>query len=220
MRARNLKPGFFENEILGEADPLVCLLFAGLWGLADREGRLADLPMRIRGALFRYRDIPSSKVDQMLAWLDEQGFIQRYSTTEPETKGYIQVLEFLKHQRPHSKEKPSEIPPPINVKHLPKSASMSHQARPSTDLGKESPDLGHVQHALTPDSGLLTTSSLNPDSPLTAVRTQNGAPPGGGGPSSPGQRKTFEEQEAAAKAKGLDIWALKGEPGYCGDVEL
>ena len=46
-RARNIKPGFFANENLAECDPLARLLFAGLWCLADREGRLEDRPKRI-----------------------------------------------------------------------------------------------------------------------------------------------------------------------------
>ena len=33
-RARNIKPGFFDNEILGELPALTRLLFIGLWCLA------------------------------------------------------------------------------------------------------------------------------------------------------------------------------------------
>ena len=46
-RARILKPGFFANELLAEIHPYGRLLFAGLWTLADREGRLEDRPKRI-----------------------------------------------------------------------------------------------------------------------------------------------------------------------------
>ena len=41
-RARNIKPGFFKNEDLAECSPWARLCFAGLWTLADREGRLED----------------------------------------------------------------------------------------------------------------------------------------------------------------------------------
>ena len=44
MRARNLKPSIFKNELLAVADPLYTLVFEGLWCLADREGRLEDRP--------------------------------------------------------------------------------------------------------------------------------------------------------------------------------
>src|SRR5690625_577204 len=55
MRARNIKPGLFKNEILGEADPIYSLLFIGLWTLADKEGRLENRPKRIRAELFPSR---------------------------------------------------------------------------------------------------------------------------------------------------------------------
>ncbi len=43
-RARNIKPGFFDNEILGELPALTRLLFIGLWCLADREGVYRTAP--------------------------------------------------------------------------------------------------------------------------------------------------------------------------------
>jgi len=46
MRSRNIKPGFFMNELLPEIELLGRLLFIGLWLLADREGRLEDRPLQ------------------------------------------------------------------------------------------------------------------------------------------------------------------------------
>jgi len=104
-RARNIKPALFKNEVLGVADPLYTLLFEGLWLLADREGRLEDRPLRIKAEVFPYRD--SAKIDEMLSWLDKNGFIVRYQVGEGR---YIEVLNFNKHQNPHKNEAPSEIP--------------------------------------------------------------------------------------------------------------
>src|SRR5262245_4448792 len=56
-RARLLKPGFFTNEDLVELPPAARLLFAGLWTLADREGRLEDRPKRIKLAVLPYDDV-------------------------------------------------------------------------------------------------------------------------------------------------------------------
>ena len=95
-RARNIKPGFFKNEILGVADPLYSLLFEGLWVLADRSGRLEDRPLRIKGEVFPYRE--GLNVDAMLTWLESNGFIRRYTA---QGKKCILVLEFVKHQNPH-----------------------------------------------------------------------------------------------------------------------
>lgn len=47
-RSRNIKPGFFTNEVLADMPALVRLLFAGLWTIADRDGRLEDRARRLR----------------------------------------------------------------------------------------------------------------------------------------------------------------------------
>ncbi len=107
MRSRNIKPGFFENEVLGVLPPLTCLLFAGLPCLADREGRLEDRPIRIKGLLFPYREYPD--IDGDLTVLARSGFIVRY---ESDGGRYIQIANFKKHQSPHHTERKSDIPPP------------------------------------------------------------------------------------------------------------
>jgi len=56
-RSRNIKPGFFRNEMLAECSPLARLLFAGLWCLADRFGRLEDRPKRICGTAGEFRRV-------------------------------------------------------------------------------------------------------------------------------------------------------------------
>ena len=108
-RARNIKPGFFDNEILGELPALTRLLFIGLWCLADREGRLQDRPKRIKKELLGYDDVTAEDVDNMLQQLHDNDFIQRY---EIAGEKYIQVINFLKHQNPHCKEQASVIPAP------------------------------------------------------------------------------------------------------------
>jgi hypothetical protein len=53
-RTRSLKPSFFKNEHLAECEPMARLLFAGLWTLADSQGRLECRPLRIKAELFPY----------------------------------------------------------------------------------------------------------------------------------------------------------------------
>lgn len=108
-RTRSIKPGFFDNEILGDLPALTRLLFIGLWCIADREGRLEDKPRKIKKMLLGYDDIDADGVDKMLQELHDNGFIFRYKI---ETEEYIQVINFTKHQNPHIKEKGSEIPSP------------------------------------------------------------------------------------------------------------
>ena len=105
-RARNIKPGFFVNDELAEVSPEGRLLFIGLWTLADREGRLKDRPPKIKVQVLPY---DKCDVHDLLNQLQDHGFIVRY---EVNSCKYIQVLNFIKHQNPHYKEVPSEIPPP------------------------------------------------------------------------------------------------------------
>lgn len=106
-RSRNIKPSLFKNELLGEADPYLTILFSGLWCLADREGRLEDRPKRIKAEIFPYRD--GIDCDDMLDWLHQNGFINRYQVGDDL---YIQVCNFHIHQNPHHMESESLIPPP------------------------------------------------------------------------------------------------------------
>lgn len=105
-RARNIKPGFFKNEDLAECSLAARLCFAGLWTLADREGRLEDRPKRIKAELFAFDSI---EVEPLLRELERQGFIIRY---EVDGQRFIQVSKFADHQTPHYTEKPSTIKPP------------------------------------------------------------------------------------------------------------
>ena len=106
MRARNIKPSFFKNDLLAELPYEARLLFIGLWCMADREGRLEDRPKRIKMELFPADNVD---VDELAQCLHGAGFVQRYAV---ENTAYIQVVNFKKHQSPHVKEAPSIIPAP------------------------------------------------------------------------------------------------------------
>lgn len=103
-RARNIKPGFFTNEDLVELDFATRLLFAGLWTLADREGRLEDRPKKIKIGVFPADNVD---VDAMLQALHEAKFVVRY---EVNGSRYVQISNWSKHQNPHHTEKASDIP--------------------------------------------------------------------------------------------------------------
>lgn len=105
-RSRNIKPGFFKNDLLADLGPLAQLLFAGLWCLADREGRLKDRPRFIKAEIFPYYDCD---VNGELTELERLGFVARYSAGGEDC---IEIKNFKKHQSPHNTEKPSELPDP------------------------------------------------------------------------------------------------------------
>jgi hypothetical protein len=143
MRARSIKPGICDNEILGTADPLYTLLFERLWMIADREGRLEDRPLRIKAQAFPYRD--GLDVEPLLAWLSQHKFIARY---ESGGQRYIQILSFLKHQNPHKHEAQSVIP------------ALPDEVQPlAVDVQTSPVVAGLTPSSLTPDCGLLTPDS-------------------------------------------------------------
>jgi uncharacterized phage protein (TIGR02220 family) len=155
-RSRNIKPGFFKNEGLGELNPLTRILFAGLWCLADREGRLEDRPKRIRAEVLPYDD---GSVDDMLNELHQAGFILRY---EVGGQRFIQVQNFSRHQNPHHKEPQSTIPAPGEPQTSPGQDLGEPQTSPGQDLGEPqtSPGLAQVQ----PQSSRADSLNLIPDS--------------------------------------------------------
>lgn len=103
-RARNIKPGFFTNDELVELSFAVRLLFIGLWTIADKEGRLADRPKKIKMEIFPADDVD---INASLGELQDKGFLRRYEVAGVR---YIQIVNWAKHQNPHIKEAPSLIP--------------------------------------------------------------------------------------------------------------
>jgi hypothetical protein len=138
-RARNIKPGFFKNEVLVGMPYEYRLLFIGLWTIADRQGRFEDRPVRIKMEVF-----PGDNVDVEagLQALHDKGFILRYSV---EGERYCQVLAWDKHQTPHVKEAQSTIPAPDKHSASTVQAPDKHQA--STAFSGTSPS-----DSLIPDS--------------------------------------------------------------------
>ncbi len=107
-RCRNLKPSFFTNELLGDLPALTRLLFAGLWTIADREGRLQDRPKRIKTEILPYDDYDIEKALNQLA-RGADPFIVRYAVGGFR---FIQIVKFRENQTPHHTEKSSVIPEP------------------------------------------------------------------------------------------------------------
>lgn len=105
-RTRLLKHSFFTNEDLTSLPFETRLLFAGLWGIADREGRIEDRPRRIKVGVFPYDDVD---VDQMLWQLHDKRFILRYTY---DSKDFISIINFHLHQHPHVNEIKSVLPAP------------------------------------------------------------------------------------------------------------
>jgi hypothetical protein len=100
-RARNIKPGFFQNDDLGDLDPIARLLFIGMWTIADFKGCIEYRPKRIKAQLLPYDDCD---IEQLASNLDLSGFISIYSV---QGQRYIKVINFDRHQNPHKNERDS-----------------------------------------------------------------------------------------------------------------
>jgi hypothetical protein len=160
-RLRTLKPSFFTHEDLAELTPLHRIFFQGLWCYADREGRLEDRPKHLKTVVLPYDECSP---DGLLSDLEAAGFIVRY--TGDDGGRYIAIPKFGKHQKPHPREAPSEIPPPkpSDFKRKPEKQGLgSAQALPRQDLGVAEPgglgDFGLGDFGLG-DFGLGTSPGL------------------------------------------------------------
>lgn len=142
-RARNIKPGFFQNEELVELPFEYRLLFIGLWTIADREGRLEDRPKRIKMAVFPADNVD---VDEGLNQLQAAGVLTRYEAGDIKA---IQIINFAKHQNPHVKEAASTIPEPSGFICNPERAQDENDA--STVLAPDENDASHAD-SLIPES--------------------------------------------------------------------
>lgn len=151
-RARNIKPALFKNELLGQADPLLTVLFIGLWTLADRRGILEDRPLRIKAEVLPYRD--GTDIAGYITELERLGFVYRF---EARGTRLIHILNFEKHQNPHPTEKPSDLPG------LDEKVVQKQDVESTTVITPLSNGSVHVAAVLIPSS--LIPSSLIPDKP-------------------------------------------------------
>jgi hypothetical protein len=124
-RQRNISPTFFLDADLGTLPPLARLLFAGLWTIADREGRLEDRPDRIKRLVLPHDDCDVHELLRLLATKPGR-FIIRYRV---ERRRFIQIRNFPRYQHVHPKEAKSRIPAPPNAQKTKDSASGAVELR-------------------------------------------------------------------------------------------
>jgi len=133
-RIRYIKPGFFTDDDLGDCQPLARILFAGLWTIADREGRLEDRPKRIKAECLPYDECDANALLDELAAHGTPPLIVRYHV---DGLAYIAIPGWQRHQKPHSRELPSAIPSP--AEHDLGRAQASPRQCPSTTPAVPSP---------------------------------------------------------------------------------
>lgn len=130
-RIRTIKPGFFRHEDLFEAEkssgfPLR-LIFAGLWTVADREGRFEWKPRAIKLDVLPYDDIDFAAALEALA---AHGFIVKYTIG---ARTFAHIPSWGKHQQVNVREAKSEIPAPDNFS----ASTCTHMPEPVQDHGEQ-----------------------------------------------------------------------------------
>lgn len=231
-RARNIKPGFFESDQIGEVSFCARLLFIAMWQIADRCGRLERRPAKLRAYAFRYDALSVTDVEAMLGELERVGLVK---TTDFDGLNVIEIPNFTKHQTPHPKEpslyeprKVSALPPVEAQKPRKVSAHPpSHEEKPRKVSAFV--DETGVEPPLNPESFLLNADGadvLSSAPPARPAPQQHqfpdfGADPDPGGlidelvedvaqhwprPGNVPLAKRVWEREAAGSTKGVAAW--------------
>lgn len=158
-RARNIKPGFFTNDELGELSPLARLAFIGLWGQADFNGNMKCKPKRLKVEILPYDNVDFA---ELISELEGCGFVQRYQVGN---ENFLHVVNFQKHQRPHKNEvlRGTDIPKPVTQQDP--NGTDPEQNRTETEQERDEnrsnpPDTGYR----IPDSGYLNPEQKTPSS--------------------------------------------------------
>lgn len=199
-RSRNIKPGFFKNYELADMGPLAQILFAGLWCLADREGRLEDKPRLIKAEIFPYYDCD---VNGELTKLERLGLVTRYREG---VFAVIEVCNFKKHQTPHNTEKASTLP---GFSEKTSTKSTTYIDNGELTVNSRLSNGGKTPDSLIPDSRFLIADSLIPDS------LSFGAPPAEAAPvTAKPAKKPKADKEPAPTAETWTAYAGAYEARY------
>lgn len=203
-RARNIKPGFFRNEALAECSPWARLMFAGLWTLADRDGRLEDRPKRIKVDLFPYD--AEVDVERHLDDLSERGSIARYEVGQ---QRLIQIINFAKHQTPHHREAVGTLPAMSSPGSAQGSVEATSEAEPET-----SPGLAQVEPVPSRADSLIP-DSLIPEVAEVGTSAAAGSADDGAGEAaratSATAKKTKGSERPNAEAVTNPVWDAYAE---------
>jgi uncharacterized phage protein (TIGR02220 family) len=158
-RARNIKPSFFQNEELGELQPLERLAFIGMWTISDFKGCIEFRPKRLKVQLLPYDECDFEVITNNL---EQSGFISTYSVAG---QRYIKILNFEKHQNPHKNEREagSELPDiDMNDKSINKNKDLRLVGNNPDKNGTPPADsLNPLPDSLNPSSALSDKSDVS-----------------------------------------------------------
>lgn len=100
MRARWLKPEFFNDKKIGLLGPTVSIVYQALWCMADDGGTALSTPEIVKGQMFMFwPGVGLPEISEALERLAVAERIERYSVGDDE---YATIRHFRKHQKIHN----------------------------------------------------------------------------------------------------------------------
>src|SRR4051812_32786917 len=113
MRARNLKPEFFNDKKIGKLGPIIALVYQALWCMADDGGTALCNSEIVKGQMFMYWPaVGLPEISEALTQLAAAGRIKRYAIGDNE---YASIITFDKHQSVHNPSQFRHPRPPEGV---------------------------------------------------------------------------------------------------------
>lgn len=104
-RTRLLNPRFFADSQIAKLPAITRLAALALLTIADKEGRIECIPEEIRAQILPYE---AHDIDKILDELLAIKYLEKYTA---KGKQVLVIKAFLKYQKPHPREAPSNLPP-------------------------------------------------------------------------------------------------------------
>jgi hypothetical protein len=160
-RIRTIKPEFFRHEELFEAEKKSGLplrvAFAGLFTIADREGRFKWKPKEIKFDVLPFDDVD---MELVLSFLWETGFIRRYTV---DGKDFAVIPSFKNHQVINNREGKSNLPPEPEKNVFRKDASFTRAPAASGERKEGKGREGNIHKAVCESIAEIFGRDWEPD---------------------------------------------------------
>lgn len=167
MRSRIIHPEAFRHEALADLEQKSKMplrwYYAGLWCVADREGRFEWRPRRLRAEIAPY---DSHDFEKVLEFLASGGFIVRY---EVDGEVFGLIPRFARWQRFHQREAQSELPAPPTLTDEASPRSSSVETGISLGSSKDHPRCPASTSASASASTSASTSQTCPRPPESSA---------------------------------------------------
>src|SRR6267142_5385248 len=133
-RIRSIKPEFPQSESMGRVSRDARLCFVNLWTLSDDSGRLRGNSRMLASLLYPYADDAPGLIEGWLGELEREDCIVRYKI---DSDHYLQLCNWLKHQKIDKPSKSKIPPPPEPSRNLASPRERSSEDQGSKDQGRD-----------------------------------------------------------------------------------